>query len=78
MSRELEIIQHTTGARLAPTQGHNTHSLSAVANTVRQELAIKCRLSNGPKMPYCKYEPQSVAENFMDKLYYDSYITVYT
>jgi len=34
-----------------------------VANTVTQELAMKCELSKEPPMSYYKYDPQSVLQN---------------
>jgi hypothetical protein len=47
------------------------HQLNATANTVHQELAIKCGLPKGPQTLHCKYEPQSVLESSMYKLYCD-------
>jgi len=52
-------------------QGYYTHHHHQLANIVHQKLAFKCGLSNGPPMPYYKYEPQSVLENFSYKLYYN-------
>ena len=36
-----------------------------------QESAVKCGLSEGPTVRYCKYEPQSVLVKSNYKLYYD-------
>ena len=55
-----EKIQHITGARRGLAQSHYSHRHSQVANTVHQELAIKCALSNRPPIPYYKYELHSV------------------
>jgi hypothetical protein len=52
-------------------QGYYTHHHHQLANIVHQKLAFKCGLSNGPPMPHYKYEPQSVLENFSNKLYYN-------
>jgi hypothetical protein len=60
-----------TGACRAPAHGDHTHRHSQAANTVRQELAIKCGLSKGPPVPCYKYEPQAVLQNSSYKLYYD-------
>jgi hypothetical protein len=62
---------------LSPGQGEHTHCHSHVANTVHQELAMKCGLSRGQAMPYYKYEPQSESENFSYKLQYVKSITTY-
>jgi hypothetical protein len=51
------------------TQGYYTHCHHQVANIVHQKLAIKCGSSKCPPMPYYKYEPQSVLENFSYKFY---------
>jgi len=55
-----ETIQHITGACLALSQDDYTHRHNKLANFVHQKLAIKCVLSKGTSMPYCKYGPQSV------------------
>jgi hypothetical protein len=52
-------------------QDYYTHHHHQLANIVHQKVAFKCRLSNGLPMPYYKYEPQSVLENFSYKLYYN-------
>ena len=62
MLKKLETIKTMTGACRDYTHRHNQ-----VANIFHQELAIKCGLSNGPSISYCKYAPQSV----LQKLYYD-------
>ena len=38
-----------------------------------QESGVKYGLSEGPPVPYCKYEPQSVLEKSNYKLYYDRF-----
>jgi len=45
-----------------------------VANTVTQELAMKCELSKEPPMSYYKYDSQSVFQNATYNMYYDRFI----
>ena len=51
------------------------HHHGQVASILHQEVAVRGGLSNGPQVPYYKYEPQSVVQNFSYKLYYDRSIT---
>jgi len=48
------------------------HRHNQVANTVTQELAMKCELSKEPPMSY-KYDPQPVLQN-ATYMYYDRFI----
>ena len=45
------------------------HRHNQVANTVTQELAMKCGLSKEPPMSYYKYDPQSVLQNATYNMY---------
>ena len=47
------------------------HRHNQVANTVTQELAMKCGLSKEPPMSYYKYDPQSELQNATYSMYYD-------
>ena len=49
---KLENIQRITGACLALAKGDYTHRHNQVATNVRQEVSIKCGLSNEPPMAY--------------------------
>jgi hypothetical protein len=52
-----ETIQHIACACYALAQSDYTHHHIQVANTVHQELAIKCGLPKEPLMQFYKYEP---------------------
>ena len=65
--QKLETIQLTSSACHALAPGDYTHHHNQVASIVHQELAIKSGQSQGPPMPYYKYELQSELEN--SKLY---------
>jgi hypothetical protein len=49
---KLENIQRITGACLALAKGDYTHRHNQVASIARQEVSVKCVLSNGPTMAY--------------------------
>jgi hypothetical protein len=49
---KLENIQRITGAYLALAKCDDTHRHNQVASIVRQEVSMKCGLSNGPPMVY--------------------------
>lgn len=68
---KLATIPHITGAHNALAQGNYIHHHSQLANTVHQELAIKCRLTKGAPMPHYKHEPQFMLQNSNCKLCYD-------
>jgi hypothetical protein len=63
MPREIKIIQYRTIACRTLAKGDCTHRHNQVAYTVHQELTIKCGLSEGPPVSYCKYELQQVLES---------------
>jgi len=67
-----EISNHSTYACHALAQGNYIHHHNQVANTVCQELAIKCVITKGPPMPYYKHEPQFMLQNSDCKLCYDT------
>ena len=45
--------------------------------TINQDWATKCALSNGPSVPYYRYEPQCVLKNSHYQLYCAKPITTY-
>lgn len=65
-----ETIQHITGACRTLSQTDYLHRHNQVANILHQELASQRGLLT-EKLPYYKYNPETVLESADFKLYYD-------
>ncbi|CAH2218277.1 jg15198 [Pararge aegeria aegeria] len=65
-----ETIQHISGACKSIAQTNYKHRHDQLAAIIHQNLAFQYKLRS-EKVPYYKYQPQSVLENNSYKVYWD-------
>ena len=72
----LDRVSTGTGSNTNDSNSNNSILYKQVHNTLHQELAIQCEISNWPRISCYEYEPQWLLDKSNCKLYYGRFIMV--